>query len=187
MVMMMQPALSPILWQHCKAFRESETRYGAALIACIVIGYFTVWAFVWALVYALAIALSIGASHFPAIARSVPQGGGVILLVVGWLQLKVWAKRHRRACTHMSRVGIATLESALRRGLGLGIHCAVSCLGLTCLLVANGVMDWSTMAITTTAVMYERFMPLGQRVTSAIGFCLVALGIFICLPPAGLP
>jgi predicted metal-binding membrane protein len=186
MITMMQPALIPLLWPRLKEFRESEMCYGSAVIACVTIGYFSIWAFVGALVFMLAAALGIVANHVPAISRVIPQGAGFALLVVGMLQFTPWKKRHRHACTHMPCADITTLKSAFRRGVSLGIHCAASCLGLTCLLVINGIMDWSTMVFATTTVMWERLLSNDQRATSVVGFCLLAMGLFLVLTPAGL-
>jgi predicted metal-binding membrane protein len=67
----------------------------------------------------------------------------------------------------------------LRHGLRLGLHCSISCAGLTAILLVGGVMDLRVMAVVTAAITAERFGPAGECVARAIGIVAIGAGALL--------
>lgn len=180
MVAMMLPSLVPML--------ERSRRAGmpAALVAA---GYFTVWSALGVAVFPIGVALTAAEMRVPALARVVPIGAGVVVVLGGVVQLSAWKARHLR-WEHAEGKGAhppsADAPTAWSHGLRLGLHCVYCCAGLTASFLALGVMDLRAMLVVTVAITAERFAPAGARVARAFGFVAVAAGSLMIARAIGL-
>ena len=98
MVAMMLPSLVPMLRRYRQAVgRTGATRLGP-LTAIAGLGYLFVWTVFGLAVFPLAVALAEVEMHQPALARAVPSGVGVVVLIAGALQFSAWKARHLACC-----------------------------------------------------------------------------------------
>ena len=90
--------LVPMLWRYRQAVgRTGETRLGR-LTALVGVGYFFVWTVFGMAAFPLGVALAAIEMQQPALARAVPIAVGVVVLIVGSLQLTAWKARHLANC-----------------------------------------------------------------------------------------
>ena len=98
MVAMMLPSLVPMLRRYRQAVgRTGATRLGP-LTAIAGAGYFFVWTVFGMAVFPLGVALAEVEMQQPALARAVPMGVGVVVLIAGVLQFSAWKARHLACC-----------------------------------------------------------------------------------------
>jgi predicted metal-binding membrane protein len=189
MVAMMMPCLVPMLWRYRQAVsRTGETRLGL-LTALVGVGYFFVWTLFGITAFPLGVTLSAIEMQLPDLARAVPTGVGVVVLIAGALQFSAWKAHHLAYCRQSPGRGCtlpANAGTAWRYGLRLGIHCGYCCAGLTAILLVIGVMDLRAMAVVMAAITVERLAPYGERVARAIGAVVVAAGLLLIARAAGL-
>ena len=190
MVAMMLPSLVPMLRRYRQAVgRRGATRLGP-LTAIAGAGYFFVWAVFGMAVFPLGVALAEVEMQQPALARAVPIGAGVVVLIAGALQFSAWKVRHLACCREASAFARGEVSSSFgetwRHGLRLGLHCSQCCAGLIAILLVLGVMDLRVMAVVTAAITSERLAPAGERVARAIGAVVVGAGLFLIARAAGL-
>jgi len=189
MVAMMLPSLMPMLWRYRQAVGSTgETRLGR-LTALVGVGYFFVWTAFGMAVFAMGVVLAALEMQLPALARSVPIGGGAVVLIAGALQFTAWKAHHLACCRAAPQCGQtlpAAAYTAWRHGVRLGLHCSYCCAGLTAILLAVGVMDLRAMAAVTAAISVERLAPSGVRTARAIGAIAVGAGLCLIAQAAGL-
>ncbi|MDB5447308.1 MAG: hypothetical protein JWQ97_2625, partial [Phenylobacterium sp.] len=158
------------------------------LTARVGVGYFLVWTVSGMAAYALGVGLAAVEMRQPVLARAVPIGVGVVVLVAGALQFTAWKARHLACCREAPGRGHALpadAGTAWRHGLRLGLHCSFCCAGLTAILLVIGVMDLRAMAAVTAAIAVERLAPAGARVARAIGVVVVGAGLLLIARAAG--
>jgi len=189
MVAMMLPSLIPMLWRYRQTLAEiGETRTGR-LIALVGVGYFFVWTAFGMVAFPLGVALAEIEMRQPALARAVPIGICVVVLIAGALQFTAWKARQLACCREAPCSGSALSAdagTAWQYGLCLGLRCSCCCAGLTAILLAIGVMDLRAMAVVTAAITAERLAPAGERVARAIGGIVIAAALFWIARAAGL-
>jgi predicted metal-binding membrane protein len=137
----------------------------------------------------LGVTLSAIEMQLPDLARAVPTGVGVVVLIAGALQFSAWKAHHLAYCRESPGRGStlpANAGTAWRHGLRLGIHCGYCCAGLTAILLVIGVMDLRAMAAVMVAITVERLARYGERVARAIGAVVVATGLLLIARAAGL-
>src|SRR5260370_22132796 len=126
MVAMMLPSLVPMLRRYRQAVgRTGETRLGR-LTAIVGVGYFFVWAMFGLAAFPLGVALATVEMKQPALARAVPIGACVVVLMAGSLQLTAWKARHLTCCREAPARGRtlpAAAGTALVHALRPGLHC----------------------------------------------------------------
>jgi hypothetical protein len=123
------------------------------------------------------------------LARAVPIGVGLVVLISGALQFSAWKMRHLACCREepgRDRTLPADTGSAWRHGLRLGLHCSYCCAGFVAILLVIGVMDLRAMALVAAALTIERLAPAAERVARAIGAIAVGAGFFLIARAAGL-
>jgi predicted metal-binding membrane protein len=192
MVPMMLPSLTPMLWRYRRVVaRTVNTPVGRTPIGWTNIGwltalagggYFSVWIAFGMLTFALGAALAAVEMQQPALARVVPLAVGVIVLLIGALQLTAWKARQLACCREAPGHGCtlsAGAGTAWRHGLRRGLQCSRCCGGLMLIPLVIGVMDLRAMAVVTAAVTVERLAPDGERVARAIGVVVVGVGLFL--------
>ena len=189
MAAMMLPLLTPTLWRYRRSLGTagaSRLRSGA-LAAMIALGYFLVWTLPGVIVFPFGMALTIVEMEQPAVANVVPIAIGIVVLGAGALQFSAWKARHLDCCREglgRDRPLPADARSAWRDGVRLGLHCVCSCAGPVSVLLVVGMMDLRAMAIVTTAIALERFLPRGERVARAIGVVGLAAGVALVVQGA---
>ena len=188
MMAMMLPSLAPTLWhQHRTLERMGVSRPGWQTVL-VGVGYFVVWAAIGIAVFSLGTALAAVGMPLPAFARRVPFTVGVVVLVAGAIQLTAWKAHHLTRCGEALAPGSFTSSGAAAawgHGLGLGVHCSLSCAGLMAIAFAAGVMDLRVMALVTAAITAERLTPAGARVARGIGAVAIGLGLLLIARAAG--
>jgi predicted metal-binding membrane protein len=116
--------------------------------------------------------------RIPQVARGVPIGIGVVVLLAGVLQFTRW-KAHHLACCRAVPADEASVDAraAWRYGLRHGLHCSACCAGLTAILLALGMMDLRVMALVTAAITVERLAPAELPMARIVGAIVVAVGM----------
>ena len=142
-------------------------------------------------VFPLGVALAGVEMQQPALARAVPIGVGVVVLIAGALQFSAWKARHLACCREASasarakadpgrgRTLPADAPTAWRHGLRFGLHCSHCCAGPMAILLVIGVMDLRVMAVVAAAITAERLAPAGDHVARAIGTVVIGAGLFL--------
>jgi predicted metal-binding membrane protein len=188
MAPMMLPSLVPSLIRYREAASTTEVKRMGWLTTLVGMGYFAVWTGIGMVVFAVGFALSMAEMQNANFSRAVPTIVGVLVLVVGALQLTAW-KARRLACCRKTpasdRLVPANAATAWRHGLHLGINCGYCCFGLMLIVVVLGVMDLRLMAVVTVAITAERLAPNGHQVARAIGWLVVAAGLFLIARAVG--
>jgi predicted metal-binding membrane protein len=196
MMTMMLPSLVPILWRYREAVgrtvrttaRTNKTRLGL-LTALVGVGYFFVWSALGIVAFTVGVALAEIEMQQPALARTVPIAGGVIVLIAGALQFTAWKARHLSCCREApgTRCTLsADAGTAWRHGLRLGLHCSYCCTGLMAILLVIGFMELRAMAVVAAAITLERLAPAGERVARVIGAVVIGTELFLIARAAAL-
>jgi predicted metal-binding membrane protein len=193
---MMLPALTPALWRYYQVInqvvgRRSDnggTTYQLLLTAIVGLGYFFVWALIGIAAYPIGVVLAMIEMRSSALASVVPIITGLVVLIVGASQFTVWKADRLACCRAIPRRQLlpTNFASACRHGMHLGLHCSYCCAGLTLILFVIGVMDLRVMLVVTIAITVERLALTGERVARVIGVALVAAGLVLIVPAAGL-
>ena len=182
MMAMMLPSLAPALRRHHRAVdRMGVSRPGGQTLL-VGVAYFAVWSAIGIAVFSLDSALGAAGIPLPAPSGVLSSTVGVVVLAAGAIQLTAWKAHHLTRCREASAPGsILPLDAAAawRHGLRLGVHCGLSCAGLTAIVLAVGMMDLRAMALVTAAITAERLAPVGARVARGIGAVTIALGLFL--------
>jgi predicted metal-binding membrane protein len=182
MAAMMTPSLIPMLRRYRQAvIGAGETSLGW-LTALVALVYFGVWTLFGLAVYPLGVGLTGLEMQQPVLARLVPVGVGVVVLISGAFQFTGWRARHLVCCRDAPPCGQALPADAgvaWRHGLRIGFHCSVCCAGLMAILLVVGVMDLRVMALLAVAIMAERLARAGERVARAMGVVVVGAGLFL--------
>jgi predicted metal-binding membrane protein len=189
MVAMMLPSLVPMLARYRHAVeRTPETRLDLRT-AVVGVGYFFVWAVFGMAVFPAGVGLAAIAMQQSALARAVPIGVGVVVLIAGALQFTAWKARHLRCCREAPGRGStlpADAGTAWRHGLRLGLQCCQCCAGLMVILLVIDLMDLRAMAVMGAAITLERLAPAGERVARVIGAVAIGAGLYLVARAAGL-
>jgi predicted metal-binding membrane protein len=182
MVVMMLPALLPMLGRYRRALHGVAAARLGGLTTLVGLAYFCVWGAFGVAAFALGMTVAAIQTRIPALARTAPLAVGVLLVMAGIFQFSAW-KAHHLACCRNGPGRDRTLRpdavTAWRHGLSCGLHCGCSCLGLTAVLQGLGVMDLRAMALVMLAITAERLAPAGERVALAIGTIGVAAGLLL--------
>jgi predicted metal-binding membrane protein len=188
MMAMMLPSLVPMLWRYRQAVGWSESRL-EHLTLLAGLGYFFVWTLAGLALFPLGVALAAFEMEHPALARAAPIAVGMVILIAGALQFTSWKAHHLACCRESpgrSCTQSADAGTAWRQGLRFGLHCGLSCVNLTAILLVIGVMDLRAMAVVTAAITAERLAPRGERVARTIGSVVIVAGLFLITRAAGL-
>lgn len=189
MVAMMLPSLVPVLSRYREALGRMHESRLHLLTTVVALGYFIVWTAIGMTAFPMGVALTALEMQQPALARAVPLGAGVVVLVAGVLQFTAWKTDQLACCRSAPGRGLTrpvSAGSAWRQGLRLGLRCACCCAGLTAILLVTGIMDLRAMAVVTAAITVERLAPAGVHVARAIGALVLGGGVLLIARAAGL-
>src|SRR6266511_1441896 len=115
----------------------------------------------------------------PVYAAYRPHGSlaaGAVVLAAGCYELTLLKRRFRQRC----------LQS-IRSGLGFGVCCVGSSIGLMLMLVALGVMSLVWMSIIAAVVLAQKLLPAKAAIDVPVAVAILGLGIWIILAPASVP
>jgi predicted metal-binding membrane protein len=188
MIPMMLPSLVPMLWRYRQVV-SGGARIGW-LTALVGGGYYFVWTAIGVIVFPVGAALMALEMQQSQLAHAVPTAVGVVVLLMGFLQLTPWKARQLSCCRAAparcrALCADADAGTAWRHGLSLGVQCSRCCGGLMVILLVSGVMDLRAMAVVTAAITAERLAPAGERVARVVGAVVVGTGLLLIVRASG--
>src|SRR5215470_19079746 len=157
MAAMMLPGAAPA------AVRIAQDGGGARAVPLFIGSYLAVWALAGVAVYAL----------------YRPHGSlaaGAVVIAAGVYEFTPLKRHFRQRCR----------EDA-GSGLGFGLCCAGSSVGLMAVLVALGVMSVTWMAVIAVIVLAQKLLPPMAAVDMLLALAITGLGILIVVNPASVP
>jgi predicted metal-binding membrane protein len=157
MAAMMLPVAAPAVVRRA---RMSGTAHAAPAFAC---SYLAVWALAGAVAYPL----------------DRPHGSlaaGVVVIAAGTYELTPVKRHFRRRCR----------EDA-RSGLGFGLCCAGSSIGLMAMLVALDVMSLFWMSVVAVLACAQKLLPARAAIDVPLALAIVGLGFVIVIAPSLVP
>ena len=128
-----------------------------------VASYLAVWTLVGVAVYAL----------------YRPHGtvtAGVVVIAAGVYELTPLKRRFRRRC-----------RERLSSGLGFGLCCVGSSIGLMAVMLALGVMSVTWMSVTAILVLGQKLLPPKAAIDVPLALAIMGLGVWIILVPSSVP
>ena len=157
MAAMMLPGAAPAV------FRRVRAGDRARAVPLFLAGYLAVWALV----------------GLPVYAAYRPHGSlaaGAVVLAAGCYELTPLKRRFRQRC-----------RENIRSGLGFGLCCVGSSIGLMLTLVALGVMSLAWMSIIAAVVLAQKLLLAKAAIDVPVAVAILGLGIWIILAPASIP
>jgi predicted metal-binding membrane protein len=136
---------------------------GMPAVPVFIGSYLAVWALAGVVVYAL----------------DRPHGtvaAGAVAIAAGAYELTPLKRRCRRRC-----------REAAGSGLGFGLCCAGSSIGLMAVLVALGVMSIPWMAVIAVVVLVQKLLPARAAIDVPLALAIAGLGVLIVLAPSLVP
>ena len=136
---------------------------GVRAVPLFVGSYLVVWALLGVVVYAL----------------YRPHGAvaaGSVAIAAGVYELTPLKRYFRRRC-----------RDSVRSGLGFGLCCVGSSIGLMALLVALGVMSITWMVVITVLALGQKLLPAKAAIDVPLALAIIGLGILIVVAPASVP
>ena len=182
MVAMMLPSLVPTLWRYHEAMSRAHPSRRGVLTLLVGLGYFIVWTAFGVATFPLGAALATVEMQHPSLARIVPIGVSVIVVIAGALQFTAWKARQLACYREAARLDDplpTEAGTAVRHGIRLGLDCSACCANLMVILLVIGVMDLGVMAAVTAAITVERLAPAGERAARVIGVIVMATGLML--------
>ena len=136
---------------------------GARAVPLFVGAYLAVWALAGVLVYV------VDRPHGTLVA-------GVVTIAAGIYEFTPVKQYYRRRC-----------QETTDTGLGFGLCCAGSSVGLMAVLVALGVMSVPWMVVIAAIVLAQKLLPPIAAVDALLALAITGLGIWIVMSPASVP
>ena len=136
---------------------------GVRAVPLFVGSYLAVWALAGVVVYA----------------ADRPHGtlvAGVVTIAAGVYEFTPLKRHYRQRC-----------REATNTGLGFGLCCAGSSVGLMALLVALGVMSVPWMVVIAVIVLAQKLLPPIPAVDMLLALAITGLGLWIVIMPASVP
>jgi predicted metal-binding membrane protein len=157
MAAMMLPGAAPAV---ARRARLSGTVHAAALFTG---AYLVIWALAGIVAYGL------DRPHGPLVA-------GAVVIAAGAYELTPVKRHFRQRC-----------REEARSGLGFGLCCVGSTVGLMALLVALGVMSLFWMAVVAALASAQKLLPAKTVIDVPLALALIGLGLVIIIAPALVP
>ena len=98
------------------------------------------------------------------------------MIAVGLYELTPLKRHCRQRC-----------RERVRSGVGLGMYCLGSSVGLMLILVVLGLMSLTWMVVVTVLVVGQKLLPARAFIDVPLALAIVGLGIFVLMVPSGLP
>jgi predicted metal-binding membrane protein len=157
MAAMMLPGAAPA------ALRCAQAGGGARAVPLFIGSYLAVWALAGAAVYAL---------YRP----HGPVAAAVVVIVAGAYEFTPLKRHFRRRC-----------RDSVRSGVGFGLCCVGSSIGLMAMLVALGIMSVIWMSVIAVLVLGQKLLPAKVAVDVPLALAIIGLGVCIVFAPASVP
>jgi predicted metal-binding membrane protein len=157
MAAMMLPGAAPAVLRRAHASGRVRT------VPLFVGSYLAVWAIVGVAVYAL---------YRPH--ESV--AAGAVAIAAGVYEFTPLKQHCRRRCRERPRSGV-----------GFGLYCVGSSIGLMVVLVALGVMSITWMSVIAVIVLAQKLLPAKAPVDVPVALAIVGLGLLIVIAPSSIP
>jgi predicted metal-binding membrane protein len=157
MAAMMLPGAAPAVASHARA--SGTVRAAPTFVGA----YLAIWALAGVVAYAL----------------DRPHGSlaaGVVVIAAGAYELTPVKRRCRQRCR----------ENA-RSGLGFGLCCVGSTIGLMAMLVALDVMSLFWMSVIAVLACAQKLLPAKAAIDVSVALALVGLGLVIIIAPSLVP
>lgn len=155
-VVMMLPGAAPAV------LRRTRASGGLRAVPLFTGSCLAVWALAGAAVYAL---------YRP----HGPVAAGAVTIAAGVYEFTPLKRRFRRRC-----------RDSIRSGLGFGLYCGGSSVGLMAMLVALGVMSVTWMSVIAVLVLGQKLLPPKAAVDVPLALAIVGLGMWIVLTPSSI-
>jgi predicted metal-binding membrane protein len=162
MAAMMLPGAVPAVVRFARTGARTGAR-AAAAVPVFLISYLAVWAAVGVVVYAV----------------YRPHGtvaAGLVVIAAGLYELTPAKRRCRARC-----------RESTQSGLGFGLCCVGSSIGLMLVLVAVGVMSIAWMAVIAVVVVAQKLLPARAVLDVPAALAITALGVLIMVAPSSVP
>jgi predicted metal-binding membrane protein len=157
MAAMMLPGAAPAI------VRRAHASGGVRTVPLFAGSYLAVWALVGVAVYAL---------YRP----HGPTAAGVAVIAAGAYELTPVKRHFRRRC-----------RESTRSGVGFGLCCAGSSIGLMLMLVALGVMSITWMCTIAVLVAAQKLLPAKAVIDVPLALAIVGFGVLIIIAPSSVP
>jgi len=157
MAAMMLPGAAPAVVRRAQA----SGRVRAVLL--FIGSYLAVWTLVGVAVYAL---YRLHGSF----------AAGAVTVAAGVYEFTPLKRHFRRRC-----------RDSARSGLGFGLCCAGSSIGLMLMLVGLGVMSVTWMSVIAVLVLAQKLLPAKAVIDVPLALAIVGLGVWIVLAPSSVP
>jgi len=157
MAAMMLPGAAPAAAR--RAATRGTVRAGLLFVGC----YLGIWALTGAVAYVL----------------DLPHGAlaaGMVVIAAGGYELTAVKRHFRRRCREETGVG-----------LGYGLCCLGSGIGLMAALVALDVMNLLLMAVLAVIASAQKLLPARAAVDVPLALALIGFGLVIVIAPAAVP
>jgi predicted metal-binding membrane protein len=158
MAAMMLPGATPAVLRRAQAGGRVRT------VPLFVGSYLAVWALVGVVVYGL---------YRP----HEPVAAGAVAIAAGVYEFTPLKQHCRRRCRENARSG----------GLGFGLYCVGSSIGLMLMLVAVGVMSITWMSMIALLVLAQKLLPAKAALDVPLALAIVGLGLMIVIAPSSVP
>jgi predicted metal-binding membrane protein len=157
MTAMMLPGAAPAVMRRVRAGD------GLRALPGFVLAYLAVWAVAGLAVYAV----------------YRPHGSitaGILVIAAGLYELTPFKQACRRRCSQDGR-----------SGLGYGLCCVGSSIGLMLVLLALGLMSITWMAVITAVTLAQKLLPSRAAIDVPVALAIVGFGALIIVAPASIP
>ena len=157
MAAMMLPGTSVVLFLHPLSDHESRA------VPAFLLSYLAIWAAVGTIAYA----------------AYRPHGtvaAGAIVIAAGLYEFTPLERHCRRQC-----------QQQVHSGLGYGIVCIGSSIGLMAILLAISPMSIGWMAVITAVIVAKRLLPTSWSIDISVALAVLGLGVWILAHPTGVP
>jgi predicted metal-binding membrane protein len=158
MAAMMLPGATPAVLRRAQAGGRVRT------VPLFVGSYLAVWALVGVVVYGL---------YRP----HEPVAAGAVAIAAGVYEFTPLKQHCRRRCRENARSG----------GVGFGLYCVGSSIGLMLMLVAVGVMSITWMSMIALLVLAQKLLPAKAALDVPLALAIVGLGLMIVIAPSSVP
>jgi predicted metal-binding membrane protein len=158
MAAMMLPGATPAV------LRRAQARGRVRTVPLFLGSYLAVWALVGVVVYGL---------YRP----HEPVAAGAVAIAAGVYEFTPLKQHCRRRCRENARSG----------GVGFGLYCVGSSIGLMLMLVAVGVMSITWMSMIALLVLAQKLLPAKAALDVPLALAIVGLGLMIVIAPSSVP
>jgi predicted metal-binding membrane protein len=193
MAAMMLPSVVPMAVIFGRVSRDRTARHQEAFVPTWIFlaGYLAAWTVVGLAAYGIYRGIRGLDPGFLAWQEQGPIVAGGAIVLAGIYQLtplKRICLRHCRSPLHFVLHGWRPGRmGALRMGLEHGAYCVGCCVGLMLILFALGVMSLLWMAVVAALVFAEKVLPIGERLSLALGVAFIVCGVLVASAPGSVP